>query len=270
VSPIRTETRDGVATLTLADVDNRNALGGDVLRGLVDGLGAANADDTVRVIVITNDGPIFCAGANIKKQSAANEAGDGSRPSPGGPDQAQARPAGLDQLLTAIMTSPKPVVGKINGHVVGGGMGLAAALDVSIATDDAKFGFTEVRIGVIPAIISVVCLPKMTRADAMEAFIRGNRFPATRAAEMGLINRAVPADQLDAEVQAVLDDIGKGGPQAVGLAKQLVNDVPAMTQHEAFTWTSELSASLFAGEEAREGMRAFIEKRRAAWVPGEE
>jgi len=252
-----------VAVLTLADVDNRNALGGAVIGGLVDGLAAANADDSVRVIVITNDGPIFCAGANIKKQAQPKNA----TPAEADEQTEAPRPLGLDRLLTDIMTSATPVVGKINGHVVGGGMGLAAALDVSVAVDDAKFGFTEVRIGVIPAIISVVCLPKMTRADAMEAFVRGNRFPATRAAEMGLINRAVPADQLDAEVQAVIDDIRRGGPTAVGLAKQLVNDVPTMAQADAFARTSELSASLFASDEAREGMRAFIDKRPPTWVP---
>jgi len=261
MSAIRSETSGGVATLTLADVENRNALGGAVVGGLIDGLAAANADPSARVIVVTNDGPIFCAGANIKKQSAANE--DRDRTGTTGA-------TGLDALLTGIQQSPTPVVGKINGHVVGGGMGLAAALDVSIAVDDAKFGFTEVRIGVIPAIISVVCLPKMRRGDAMEAFLRGNRFPATRAAELGLINRAVPADQLDAEVASVVDDMLRGGPTALGLAKQLVNDVPAMGQTEAFAWTSELSASLFAGDEAGEGMRAFIEKRPAAWVPDDE
>ncbi len=260
MTAIRSETADGVATLTLADVDNRNALGGAVVGGLIDGLARANADPEVRVVVITNDGPIFCAGANIKKQSAANEAGGG--------DASDERPTGgLEVLLQQLQQSPTPVVGKINGHVVGGGMGLAAALDISVAADDAKFGFTEVRIGVIPAIISVVCLAKMRRGDAMETFLRGHRFPAGHAADLGLINRAVPADQLDEEVAAVVSDLLRGGPQALGQAKRLVNEVPAMAQDDAFAWTSQLSASLFAGEEAREGMRAFIEKRPARWVP---
>ncbi|MDH4170195.1 MAG: enoyl-CoA hydratase-related protein [Acidimicrobiia bacterium] len=260
MTAIRSETADGVATLTLADVDNRNALGGAVVGGLIDGLARANADPEVRVVVITNDGPIFCAGANIKEQSSANEAG--------GDDAADERPTGgLEVLLQQLQQSPTPVVGKINGHVVGGGMGLAAALDISVAADDAKFGFTEVRIGVIPAIISVVCLAKMRRGDAMETFLRGQRFPAGHAADLGLINRAVPADQLDEEVASVVSDLLRGGPQALGQAKRLVNEVPAMAQDDAFAWTSQLSASLFAGEEAREGMRAFIEKRPARWVP---
>ncbi|MFB0978607.1 MAG: enoyl-CoA hydratase-related protein, partial [Myxococcota bacterium] len=105
---------------------------------------------------------------------------------------------------------------KIKGHCVGGGHGLAAALDISIAVEDVKFGFTEVRLGVAPAIISVVCLPKMRPGDAMEAFLRGNRFSGKRAAELGLINRAVPADQIDDEVEAILADLRKGGPNALG------------------------------------------------------
>jgi methylglutaconyl-CoA hydratase len=149
---------------------------------------------------------------------------------------------------------------------VGGGNGLAAALDISIADEDVKFGFTEVRLGVIPAIISVVCLPKMRAGEAMEAFLRGNRFPARRAAELGLINRAVPAGELDAAVEEVLADLRKGGPTAVGLAKRLVYEVPAMEQKEAFQYTTRLSAKLFGGDEAKEGMAAFLERRKASWA----
>ena len=149
---------------------------------------------------------------------------------------------------------------------MGGGNGLAAALDISIAADDAKFGFTEVRLGVAPAIISVVCLPKMRPGEAMEAFLRGNRFPAARAAELGLINRAVPREELDAAVDEVLADLRKGGPNALGEAKRLVYEVPAMEQKEAFQWTARLSAELFRGEEAAAGMKAFLTRSKPPWV----
>jgi methylglutaconyl-CoA hydratase len=158
------------------------------------------------------------------------------------------------------------VLGKIRGHVVGGGNGLAAALDISIAADDVKFGFTEVRLGVAPAIISVVCLPKMRPGEAMEVFLRGNRFPASRAAELGLINRAVPRAELDAAVEEVLADLRKGGPNALGVAKRLVREVPAMETKDAFAWTSRLSAELFRSEEAAEGMAAFLKKRKPYWA----
>ena len=251
-SEVRVETRAGVMTVTLADVGNRNALGAALLQGIHDAIASANADDAVRAVVITNEGNTFCAGANLKQQSGA-QAGD--------------HPAvGFEEVLEAIQRSPTPIVGRIDGHVVGGGNGLAAALDISIASEDSKFGFTEVRLGVIPAIISVVCLPKMRRGEALEAFMRGNRFPAARAVELGLINRAVPKDQLDAAVGEVLADLRKGGPTAVGLAKALVYDVPAMEQKDAFAYTARLSGELFRGEEAKEGMAAFLGKRKAAWA----
>ena len=151
--------------------------------------------------------------------------------------------------------------------MVGGGNGLAAALDIAIARDDVKFGFTEVRLGVAPAIISVVCLPKMRRGDAMEAFLRGNRFPASQAAAYGLISRAVPEAELDAAVDEVLADLRRGGPNALGEAKRLVYEVPGMARKDAFAWTADLSARLFKGEEAAAGMKAFLKREKAPWAP---
>ena len=153
---------------------------------------------------------------------------------------------------------------------MGGGNGLAAAMDIAIARDDVKFGFTEVRLGVVPAIISVVCLPKMRRGEAMEAFLRGNRFPASKAAEYGLISRAVPGDQLDAAVEEVLDDLRLGGPNALGFAKRLVYEVPAMEPKEAFAWTADLSARLFKGDEAAAGMKAFLKREKPPWAADSE
>ncbi len=252
MSEVQVETAAGVMTVTLADVENRNALGGALVQGVYDAIAAANADPAVRAVVVTNEGNTFCAGANLKERSGAA--------------RGTAASVGFEELLGAIQSSPTPVIGRIAGHVVGGGNGLAAALDISIAADDVKFGFTEVRLGVAPAIISVVCLPKMRPGEAMEAFLRGNRFPASRAAELGLINRAVPRDQLDAAVEEVLGDLRKGGPNALGAAKRLVREVPAMEPKDAFPWTTRLSAELFKSEEAAEGMAAFLGKRRPSWA----
>jgi methylglutaconyl-CoA hydratase len=250
---VRAELEAGCLTVTLADVEHRNALGAPVINGIHDALERANGDDAIRAVVLTNEGNTFCAGANLKQQSGA-EAGE--RPK-----------VGLDALLRMIQRSPTPVLGKIRGHVVGGGNGLAAALDVAIARDDVKFGFTEVRLGVAPAIISVVCLPKMRRGEAMEAFLRGNRFSAAKAAEYGLISRAVPEAELDAAVEEVLADLRLGGPNALGEAKRLVYEVPGMAQDDAFAWTAELSAGLFESEEAAAGMKAFLKRERPPWAP---
>lgn len=253
--PVEIEIAGGVATLTLADAGNRNALSAAVIEGLLDGLATANADPAVRVVVVTNRGSVFCAGADLRAQSAAPSSGKGAR--------------GLDELLRAIQTSPTPVIGRIDGHAVAGGVGLAAAFDISIARDDALLGFTEVRVGVIPAIISVVCLPKMRRGDALEAFLRGRRFPAPEAAALGLITRAVPAHELDSAVAEVVADLVRGGPNALGEAKRLVYEIPTLSAEEAFRVTAARSAALFGSEEAAEGMAAFLEKRRPSWAPEE-
>jgi methylglutaconyl-CoA hydratase len=252
MDPVRVSTERRVMTVTLCDVENRNALGGALVQGLYDAIAAANADPAIRAVVVTNEGNTFCAGANLKERSGA-AAGTRSK-------------VGFEELLGAIQTSPTPIVGRIAGHVVGGGNGLASALDISIAAEDVKFGFTEVRLGVAPAIISVVCLPKMRRGEAMEAFLRGDRFPARRAAELGLINRAVPADELDAAVEEVLADLRKGGPNALAFAKRLVYEVPTLSQGAAFEWTAKQSAALFAGEEAAAGMKAFLSRTPAPWA----
>jgi methylglutaconyl-CoA hydratase len=255
MTAVRVETEAGVMTVTLADVANRNALGADLLQGLYAAISAANDAPEIRAVVVTNEGSTFCAGANLKERS--------------GKTRGAATEIGFEEVLHAIQTSPTPIIGRIAGHVVGGGNGLASALDISIAADNVKFGFTEVRLGVAPAIISVVCLPKMRRGEAMEAFLRGNRFPASKAAELGLINRAVPADELDGAIEEVLADLRKGGPKALGFAKRLVYEVPPMDPKEAFQWTSHLSAKLFSSDEAKEGMAAFLGKRKAHWASDE-
>ena len=249
---VRYRVSGGVATLTMDQPHNRNALTPALLGGLADGLAAALANDAVGAIELTHTGPAFCAGADLS----------------GTPKPKQRRKElGLADVLEDIQDATKPVVARIAGHCVGGGIGLAAACDISIAGSEAKFAFTEVRVGVAPAIISVVCLPKIRRADALELFLSGERISAARAAEVGLINRAVPADDLDAEVAAVLARLLAGGPSALAAAKRLVYTVPGMERKAAFARTTELSQSLFASAEAAEGMAAFREKRPPSWAP---
>ncbi|SUZ62286.1 uncharacterized protein METZ01_LOCUS15140, partial [marine metagenome] len=250
---VETDLANGVLTVTLADEDNRNALSSRLTTELTEALDDADADPEVRVVVLTNRGRVFCAGADLSERSSG---GSGS----------SSKPVDPTRLFGRFRESPKPYVGRIAGHCVAGGMGLAAAMDISIAIEEAKFGFTEVRVGVAPAIISVVCLPKIRPADAREAFLRGNRFLAPEAVRMGLINAAVPVEELDAAVDAVVADLKAGGPEAIAAAKQLMARVPGMPIDEAFQWTGELSASLFRGEEAAEGMRAYLDKRPPSWT----
>ena len=246
---VRYDVAAGVATLTMDQPDNRNALTPALIDGLGDGLTAAVDDGNVRVVVLTHTGPAFCAGADLSGAATA-------------PPRYE-----LAGILGAILDSPKPVVARIAGHCMGGGVGLAAACDLSIAAEEARFGFTEVRLGVAPAIISVVCLPKLRRADALELFLTGERVPAERAAEVGLITSCVAAASLDAAVAALVQKLLAGGPAALAAAKRLVFDVPGWSREDAFERTTEVSRALFSSAEAAEGMAAFREKRAAAWVP---
>ncbi|MEM9468139.1 MAG: enoyl-CoA hydratase-related protein [Actinomycetota bacterium] len=252
---VRHETVDGICTVTLDDPVRKNALSAQLTAELMDALDAAEADDAVRVIVLTNTGTTFCAGADLSERSGRTA---GSAPS---------RTVDPAEMFARFGRSPKPYVGRINGHCVAGGMGLAAAMDYSVVLDTAKMGFTEVRIGVAPAMISVLCLPKMGTADARAAFLRGNRFLAPEAERMGIVNEAVPAEEIDAAVDAVVADLVKGSPAALAATKQLLATVPNLTTDEAFGWTAPLSAELFAGDDAREGMAAFLERRPASWIP---
>jgi methylglutaconyl-CoA hydratase len=249
--PVLYEVTKGIATLTLNRPDNRNALSAELINGLADRLEAATADDDVRVIVLTAIEPAFCAGADLKGTSS----GEIAR-------------VDLPGLFDLIQLGPKPVVGRIGGHCTGGGVGLAAACDISIAADDVQFGFTEVRIGAAPAMISVVVLPKLRQGDAMELFLSGEKISAARAVEVGLVNRAVPRAELDGAIDELTAKLVRGGPEALAVSKRLVFDVPAMPDRAtAFAETQKISIERFTSDEAREGLAAFREKRDAAWVP---
>jgi len=250
---IEAELSRGVMTITLADEERRNALSRQLLNELMTALDQVDHDPEVRICVITNRGSVFCAGANLKEQSDAAAAD-------------RERTVTLSELFQRIQRSPKVFVGRIAGHCVAGGVGLAAVLDISIALETAMFGFSEVRVGVAPAMISVVCLPKMRLGDATAAFLRGNRFAAVEAARMGLINQAVSADTFEHTVDAVINDLLAGEPRALAATKRLTHVVPSMSDDEAFEWTTRLSAELFSSPEAHEGMTAFLEKRDASWV----
>jgi methylglutaconyl-CoA hydratase len=253
VNLVETTIVENVMTITLDDQERRNALSVQLLRELMAAIDEAESNTDVRVVVVTNRGSTFCAGANLAERST-----------PG--DTKSEDLVEMSEIFLRIRHSPKPFVGRLAGHCVAGGVGLAAVMDVSVAIDSAKFGFTEVRIGVVPAIISVVCLPKMRLADAQSAFLRGNRFAAGDAARMGLINKAVPSEEIDDEISAIVNDLLAGEPHALAVAKQLTTSVASMSEDEAFAWTAQLSAELFHSDEAREGMNAYLEKRPASWV----
>ncbi|MCB1683623.1 MAG: enoyl-CoA hydratase/isomerase family protein [Pseudomonadales bacterium] len=246
----RYDLRKGAAWITLNRPERRNALSGLLIAEVFEHLAAANADDRVRAIVLTGAGSGFCSGADLKDERGLPASRQVSYP----------------DLLTAIQDSPKPVIAAINGPAFAGGLGLVGAVDIAVTVADAQFSFSEVLIGVIPAVISVVCLPKLGRHHAMKLFLSGERFTGEQAVTMGLVHRAVAAGELEAAVQEEIDMIRLGGPNAVIECKKLVREVLKLDREAAFELTAPWSGRLFASEEGAEGMAAFREKRKAAWV----
>jgi methylglutaconyl-CoA hydratase len=246
----------GVATLTLNRPDERNVLNAATLSLLRDGLRSAADDDAVRVVVLTGTGNTFCAGADLR--------GAGDDPQA----FASSGPHLLVEVLEALLDHPRPTIARVQGHVAGGGNGLVAACDLAVAVEEARFAFSEVRVGVAPAVVSVVCMRVMPPRQAAELMLTGDRVPAARALAAGLLTRVVAHDALDATVDEWVAQLSLGGPEAVAATRTLLRRVPQLDRDAAFAFTAELSARLFAGPEAAEGMAAFVERRPPSWAPG--
>jgi methylglutaconyl-CoA hydratase len=231
---------EGVATVTLDSPDNRNALSRTLLEQLDARLRDSLAHDAVRVVVLSHTGSVFCSGADLKDP-----------PGPGAP-------VSLPDVLSLLWTAPRPVVARVGGHARAGGLGLVAACDVAVTARDATFAFTEVRLGIVPAIISLVTLPRLGHTRALELYLTGETFDGERAAEIGLV--AAVADDVDAAVADYVAKLRLGAPKALAATKGLVRGPLDFAELE------RLSLETFAGEEAREGMAAFAEKRAPHWA----
>ena len=252
---VRTNVAAGVATLTLDSPHNRNALSSALITELVDALAAAAADNTVRVIVLSHTGSVFCSGADLKETAAALAAGD--------------LPAGrMGEVLAAVWDSPKPVVARVGGAARAGGLGLIAAADIAVCATTATFAFTEVRLGVIPAVISATVLPRLVPRAAAELFLTGDTFNGVHAAQVGLVTAAVPDDQLDATVDRYVGSLVRGAPEALAATKALLRTAAdGRAIAERLAELSAVSVRFFTSDEGREGVRAYAEKRNPSWVP---
>ena len=246
------EINDGAAWITLNRPENRNALSAILVNELYAHLINANENSEVRSIVITGTGPAFCAGADLK--SPPGQLVDG------------AQGVTYPEVLNTILESPKPVIAAVNGAAFAGGLGLVGAADIVVTVSDVQFSFSEVRIGVIPAVISVVCIPKLGTHHAMKLFLTGERFTGEQAVSMGFAHRAVKAEELTSMVQEEIDAINLGGPIAVQECKKLVRRVRELNIRDGFNETGDWSKRLFQSEEGAEGMAAFREKRKPNWV----
>ncbi len=238
---------DGVATITLDSPHNRNALSRQLVTELFDRLDQAEADGDARVVLIRSADRVFCSGADMA-EAAEGGMEDGAR--------------ALVALQRRIVGHHLPVVTRLAGPVRAGGLGIVAASDIVICSDDVTFAFTEVRLALTPAVISLTVLPRLTQRAAAVTFLTGRSFGADEAAAMGLVTRAVAPDALDDEVAQVCADLSEGAPQGLRetkalLGAELLAEIDARAEEMA-----ALSARLFGSPEAREAMLAFLDRKK--------
>ena len=254
---LQTSRHGSILTLTLDRPDVRNALDGALVQALREALAAAAADPDVRALVLTGSGTAFSAGADLAAlqglQSASAEAN-------------LADSEHLGALFEAIYRHPKPVIAKVQGHAIAGGCGLAAVCDFALVADTAKLGFTEVRIGFVPALVAVFVTRKLGEAAARDLLLRGTLVTAAEAEWMGLITRAVPAADLDAETEQLAAELAREtSGTAVALTKRLLADVAGMGLSEGLSYAARLNALARSTDDCKAGVGAFLDKGTAPW-----
>ena len=234
----------------------RNAFNAELIAALHDVFAELSVAEGVRSIVLAGEGKTFSGGADIDWMRSALDL----------PEAENVRDAeAMAAMLIAIDRCPKPVIARVQGAALGGGCGLIAAADIVVAASDAVFGFTEVKLGIIPAVISPFVLPKIGVSQARALFVTGERFDATRAQRIGLVHHVVPAEQLDARIEVILEEFRTASPAAIAAAKAVVRDVSAATPDEATALTARAIAKQRTSAEGQEGLRAFLERRPAGW-----
>lgn len=246
-----------VARLWLNRPEVHNALSGALLDRATEAVRTLGARTDVRVVVIGGRGPSFCAGADLGDMKASSDASFDD-------NLAEARRFG--DLFEAVTRCPKPVVARVHGNVFGGGVGLTASSDLAIGAANAVFAISEVRLGIIPGLISPYLLRRMGDRNARPLMLSGERFDGARAVEVGLLHRAVAAEQLDTTVDAALDELLKGGPRAQARVKEVLRLNADHTFSEVLDLVPRQLAEARAGDEAKEGFRAFFEKRKPEWM----
>lgn len=248
---------EGIARVTLARPDVRNAFNAEVIEQLHQTFARITAADDVRAVVLAGEGKVFCGGADIGWMRASLDLSL---------DANVADAERMSDMFRAIDNCPKPVIAQIQGAALGGGAGLAAVCDIVIAADDAVFGFTEVKLGIIPAVISPFVLAKIGASHARALFLTGQKFDARSALHIGLVHKIVPFVELGAAVEFTLDEIFTAGPSAVGAAKLLIHRVLDNSYDDSRGITTRAIAQQRISSEGQEGLRAFLERRRAEFV----
>jgi methylglutaconyl-CoA hydratase len=251
------EREGAVARVWFNRPEAHNALSAELGEALVAALAGLRDDAACRVVVLGGRGPSFCAGADIGAMKASANASHAEN---------LAEATRLGAMFAALADFPKPVVGRIHGGVYGGGVGFCCACDIVVASDDAKFGLTEVRLGILPGLISPYVLRRLGDRAARELMLTGERFGAARAHELGLVHHLVPAAELDAKVDERVAELLKGGPHAQLRIKELLVRWRELGWDEYRRSLPETLASVRSGDEAKDGLAAFFEKRAPRWM----
>jgi enoyl-CoA hydratase/carnithine racemase len=249
-SPLLYSLADPIATLTLHRPEARNALNADLLRALLEGLLRADADDAARAIVLTGAGPTFCAGgdfASMQREAGSLEAH-------------YARQQYAD-LFRAIARLRKPILAAVNGHAVGGGVGLVCACDLAIAVESAQFGTPETSVGLFPMMVTALLMRNVGRKAALEMMLLGERIGARRAEEIGLINRAVPEAEFESTVRAWAERLARLSPVSTRLGREAIRAQDGMGLDDALTYLNAMLTLNLSTEDAQAGIRTFLEKR---------
>jgi len=260
-SPVRTTTGGSVCTITLDRPEKRNALNAELVSALKRALSEAAEEESLRAIVLTGAGSAFSAGADLSSLRAMRDTG---------PMENQQDSRHLAELLRQVYQHPKPVIAKVNGHAIGGGCGLATVCDFSYVAADAKMGFTEVRIGFVPAIVMVFLRRKVGETQARDLLLRGRLVEAPTAADLGLVTRAVPADELSGTVKDVAHEMAtQTSGSAVALTKQMLARVPGMGLDEALDYAVQMNAFARGTDDCQAGIDAFLDDEDPPWSRGE-
>lgn len=255
------ERRGPFTFVTLNRPEVHNAFNETLIAELHTAFTQLSADESVRAIVLQGAGRSFCAGADLNWMRASLDFTH---------EQNVADAMRMADMFRAINQCPHPVIGRIQGAALGGGAGLTAVCDIAIATEDCRFGFTEARLGIAPAVISPFAARKIGESHARALFTTAERFDAERALSIGLVHQVVPATELDDAVQATLHNVELSGPAGVAAAKRMAMTVLHLPDAEARQVTAHTIAGLRVSEEGQEGIRAFLEKRTARWAQSDE
>lgn len=245
-----------IVTVMLNRPDVHNAMNEKLMKELTTCFKDLNQDDNTRIIILTGKGKSFCAGADLNwMKNMANYS----------KEQNIEDSRLLLNLFEAIYNCSKPVIGRINGHAFGGGLGLLAVCDINVATPDLKFAFSEVKLGIIPSVISTFIGKRISVADMRRLFITGERFDSDYAKEIGLIDYIVPEDEFDSKINEYVEQLLSSGPNAIGEVKNLVDKYLELDLEKYKTFTVEKISELRVSEEGQEGINAFMEKRKPKW-----